>query len=421
MSSNRTLNEQISIVNGEKQAELEAERTAILADMDRRAEDRRERRHIVGSMVEGPGLPTVKGLSPHELRQYSIRNLINAQLERNRKHAFNDTCAPLSMEEEISQSLGKDLGMLPPLGGSFVPLILASGYDTKNNSSGAYMVATKLADLITVLRNKSIVLRLGAQLLDGVNSGIAVPVQATGSSASWVAENPGTDVSQSDSSFAQIVPHACTLQATTAYSRQFLSQSSLSVEQFLRDDLASATASALDLAAINGSGVSGVPLGLMNTSNVNTYAMGASGGAPTAAALMDLERQVADASADLGPLAWATTPTMRAKLRTVPLFTGATMPCWTTDEGIDQLLGQPAVVSRNVPQGLTKGGSNDCHAIICGDFSQMTIVQFGVLAIVADEFTSKKRNLVEITTHGMFDVVIRRVQSFGVISDARNV
>jgi HK97 family phage major capsid protein len=419
---NRTLNEQIAIVNGEKQAQLEAERAVILADMDRRAEDRRERRHIVGSMVEGPGLPTVKGLSPHELRQYSIRNLINAQLEKQRRHdAGNATGTPVCMEEEISQSLAKDLGMLPPLNGGFVPLILASGLDTKSNSAGAYTVATRLSDLITVLRNKSIVLRLGAQLLDGVDSGIAVPTQSTGSTASWVPENGGSDVAQSDSSFAQVVPHANTLQSTSGYSRQLLVQSSLSVEQFLRTDLASATAAALDAACINGQGTGGVPLGLMKTSNVNTYAMGTDGAAPTAVALYDLERQIADASADLGPLAWAATPTMRLKLRQVPLFTSSSQPCWQSDEGADQLLGQPAVVSRNVPQGLTKGANNDCHAIICGDWSQMTIVQFGVLAIVADEFTSKKRNLVEITTHAMFDVVVRRPQSFGIIADARNV
>ena len=416
------LNEQLAIVSGEKQAEIDAQRSVILADMERRAEERRDRCHVIGNMVEGPGLPTIKALSAHELRNYRVLNAITAQLKRQRRVFSNTTgAAPLCLEEEISQAIAKDLGMLPPAFGTFVPLILGAGLDTKTSQGGGYTVATKLADLISYLRAKSVVLRLGAGLLDGVNSGIAVPVQSAGSTASWTTENPGADVAQTDSTFSQIVPSPHTLQATTGYSRQLLGQSSLAVEAFVRSDLSAATATALDGAVINGSGTSGIPIGLMRNPGIGTFALGTDGAAPTAAALYDLERQVADASADVGPLAWATTPTMRLKLRQVPMFTGSSLPCWQTDEGADQILGMPAMVSRNVPQGLTKGANSDCHAIICADWSQLVIAQYGALAIVVDEFSSKKRNLVEVTTHAMFDVVVRRPAAFGVIADARNV
>ena len=65
-------------------------------------------------------------------------------------------------------------------------------------------------------------------------------------------------------------------------------------------------------------------------------AIGTNGGAPTGAMLADMERQVSDASADLGVLAWATTPTMRMKLRQTPILTNSSTPCWQGDEGADQ-------------------------------------------------------------------------------------
>jgi len=387
---------------------------------------REEAKKMFESMETGPVasmLPSIKGLTDHERRRYSLRNLINHQLERQRHHIMSPSEAhpAACLEDEISQSIAADLKILPPPGGSFVPYVMGAGLDTKSNANGAYTVGTKLLDFIDYLRAKNVCLRLGAQMLDGVNSGIALPVQSSGSTASWTGENPGADVSQTDSTFSQITPSAKTLQSTSAYSRQLLSQSSIAIEEFLRSDLAAATAVGLDLAAINGTGSSNQPLGLMRTSGIGSYAMGIDGAAPTAVALAALESAIADANADVGPLAWATTPVMRSKLRQVPLFTGSSLPCWQGDEGADQLLGSLALVSKAVPQGLTKGANSDCHAIIAGCWSSMTIVQYGALAIVVDEFSSKKRNLIEITTHAMFDVVVRRPSSFAVISDARNV
>jgi len=368
-------------------------------------------------------LPSIQALSKHELKSYSIQRLINSQLDRQRKRSLSAASAPppLCLEDEISVAIQKDIGMLPPAGGSFVPMrIEASGLDTRSGSNGSLTVQTKLGDPISYLRPKSVVIRSGAQVLEGVSSGLALPVQSAGSTASFVAENPGSDVSQTDSQFQQLQAAARTLQSTSAYSRQLLQQSSISVEEFLRSDLMAAAAVALDAAAINGAG-SYQPTGLMNVTGINTYSMGTNGGALTGAALSQLEQLIADQNADLGFLSWVTTPTMRNKLRSVPLFVGATVPCWTSDENLDYLMGQSALVSRSVPQGLVKGTSSDCHAIIGGFFPSMTVVFFGAAAVTVDEFTSKKRGMIEITVHLMADVVIRRPASFGVIADARNV
>jgi len=367
-------------------------------------------------------LPSIRALSVHEKKNYSLQNLINSQLARQRKHLVDPSGPkpPACLEEEVSQAIASDLKMRPPLGGSFVPLIMGS-LDTKSNPAGAYSVATRLGDLITYLRAKSVVLRLGAQLLDGVNSGIALPVQSAGSTANWVTENPGADVGQTDSSFAQLTPQPRTLQSTSAYSRQILAQSSIAIEEFLRTDLAAATAAALDLAALVGTGSAGQPVGVVNVAGVNNIAVGANGGSPAVSFLVQVEQAISDGNADIAPISWVTSPVMRSRLRQIPAFTGSSLPVWQTDEGQDELLGMPALVSKAIPSTLVKGTSSDCSLILAGAFQSMSIVQFGALAITADEYSSKKRGLIEVASHFMGDVVIRRPASFAFIADARNI
>jgi HK97 family phage major capsid protein len=242
-------------------------------------------------------------------------------------------------------------------------------------------------------------------------------LQTSGSSASWVAENPGSDVGESDSAFGNIQLQPRTLTATTSYSRDLLQQSSVDVEAFLRADLAAAHAAALDRAAFVGSGVSGEPLGLLNFSSVPVTAIGASGGAPTGAILASMEQSVADASADLGQLAWVTSPVMRYRLRQVPLFTNSSLPCWQGNE----LLGSPAEVTKSIPTALVKGGSSDCSLIVAGYFPSLSFASWGVLSLVVDPYTDKKRGQVQITSHQICDVVIRRPTAFALCADARNI
>jgi HK97 family phage major capsid protein len=365
-------------------------------------------------------LLTVRALSRHELKKYSIANLIQAQLERQRSGGLSGN-APTCLEQEISSGVAKDIGFEPPVGGNWVPLILASGLDTKTDAAGKYSVETRLQDLITVLRAKSVCFTLGAVPLDGLTGAVAIPLQSAGSSASWTGENPGSDVSQTDSTFGQLVPSPHTLMSTSGYSRQFLVQSSLGAEQLLRSDLMSAAAAALDAACIVGSGSSNQPTGVLNVLGIQNVAIGTNGGSPAASFLCSLEQAIADASADVAQVSWVTNPVMRQRLRQIPMFTGATVPAWSADEGQDQLLGMPAMVSKVIPQTLVKGGSSDCSLILAGVFSMMTIVTWGAIAVVADQFTLKKRNLVEVTSHLMCDMALRRPQSFGVIADARNI
>src|SRR5690348_9937793 len=130
----------------------------------------------IPEQLESPVAKLVNNLSPHEKRNYSFHRLIN-YLCSNRR---GDRC----LEVEISEQLSREMPTSPEVGCCWAPLSLSgtrSGLDTKQGSAGGYLAETDVApDLITLLRAKTLLLRLGAVLLP-LASTTAMPVETTGS------------------------------------------------------------------------------------------------------------------------------------------------------------------------------------------------------------------------------------------------
>ena len=76
------------------------------------------------------------------------------------------------------------------------------------------------------------------------------------------------------------------------YSRQQVLQGLPAIESLIRSDMTTNLQLAMDSAILNGSGSSGQPTGILNTSGVNSVAMGTNGGAITLDALINLEGNV---------------------------------------------------------------------------------------------------------------------------------
>ena len=402
-----------------REEDLQKQWLLIAEDRDKQADARHNRRHVRAQVEAAMNpaatagvLPTVAALSTHERRQYSVAALLQSMLEPRRDE-------PLSLEREISLSIAKDLKTVPQNGGVYVPLrIRAAGLDTKTNAAGAYLTEKRLGDIIDALRAHTRVLQLGAQVLTGLKYAQLFPVELTSTTATWVAENGGSDVSDSDSTFGQRTLTPKTLQSTTSISRQLLAQANQDLELWTRNRIGKAHALALDAAAINGSGSANQPLGLLKTSGLGDVALGASGLAPTADGIRALEASVASANADSDYCAFLTTSVMRQKLRAVPELTGGSNPIWEDSE----MLGYPAFASNQVPATLTKGANNDCNAIIFGDWSMLLVGEFlGALEIVLDPYRLKKQGMVEISSFGMYDIMLTQPSALAAIQDARNV
>jgi HK97 family phage major capsid protein len=351
-----------------------------------------------------------------ERKQYSFARAIAAHIPEMKIEA--------GFEREVEQDLEKKVPKeYKARGGVLLPtLTTRAGLDSITATKGTELKFTQPGEFIDLLRAKMRLRQLGARVLSGLTGPVSFPKQTAAASGSWVAENPGSDVADSNLLVALVTLAIKTYQASTSFSRQLLVSAisgSVDAEQMVRDDLSLVNALAFDKAGIDGSGASNQPRGVINTSGIGSVAGGTNGAAPTYANIVDLETAVAAANADDGTLGYLTTPTMRGKLKQTQQFAGTNgVPVWV---GKNEVNGYNGQVSTQVPSALVKGTSSDCHAIIFGDFSQMIFGEWGVLELVVDPFRLKKQGMIEVTSFMMGDVAIRQAAAFAAMLDARNV
>jgi HK97 family phage major capsid protein len=117
---------------------------------------------------------------------------------------------------------------------------------------------------IDMLRNRSVVLRLGAQHLPGQRDALAIPRQAGAASVTWL-PTEGSTIIESQQTIQQIAVTPKNVGAYTEISRQLLLQSNPSAEQLVVADLAAISALAMDDAGLNGDGSGGKPTGIRST------------------------------------------------------------------------------------------------------------------------------------------------------------
>ncbi len=284
-------------------------------------------------------------------------------------------------------------------------------------TEGGHTIQTDVGDLIPFLHPKLQVEALGATKLTGLVGNLDLPRNDGAPNATWEGENDANAETNATLDKISLSPNR--LGAFTDISKQLMFQSSISVEAFIRRELEMAIAKAVDIAAINGSGASNQPTGILNTSGIGDVAGGTNGLAPTFDHLVDLESEVAVDNADMGRLAYLTTPGIRGKLKKTKIDTGSGIFVWGQDA--TSLNGYNAVVSTQVPSTLTKGSSTDCHAIIYGNWEELILAQWAGIDIVIDPYTRSKESLIVIVANSWWDVAIRHAESFAAMKDARTV
>lgn len=290
-------------------------------------------------------------------------------------------------------------------------------------TGGGNTVATEVlgSDFISLLRNAMVLERLGCTFLTGLNGNIAIPSQTGAATGYWVAENGAPTESQQ--TVGQVLGSPKTCGAFVDYSRRLLVQSSIDVEAFVRADLASVIGLMIQLGAINGSGASNEPTGLLNTSGIGSVAGGTDGLAPAYSHIVGLETAVANANGDVGNLAFLTNTKVRGKLRQTQVFSGTDgKAVWTSQpgsQGVGDVLGYDAVCSNSVPSNLVKGSSGSvCSAIMFGNWVDLIIFMWGGLDIMLDPYTGSSAGTKRLVALQDLDVGARHTGSFAAMKDA---
>ena len=352
------------------------------------------------------------GLTEAETRQFSFVRAINALA-----HPTDRRCQEAArFEFEVSDAAAKAMGKESR--GLMVPAeVLRRDLTVGTASAGGNTVATDLlaANFIDLLRNKAVVMGLGTQMLTGLQGNIAIPRATGGATGYWVAESGAPTESQQ--AFDQVTMSPKTLGAFTDISRKLLLQSSIDVETFVRNDLATVLALEIDRAAIHGSGSSNQPTGILATSGIGSVAGGTNGAAPTWANIIALETEVAQDNADLGSLNYLTNTKVRGKLKGT--FTNSTYgeaPVFGQD---GRMNGYNAAITNQVSSALTKGSSSGvCSAIIFGNFADLIVGMWGSLDLMVDPYTASTSGTVRVVALQDLDIAVRHPESFSAMLDA---
>jgi HK97 family phage major capsid protein/HK97 family phage prohead protease len=332
------------------------------------------------------------GLNDKETRSYSFLRALNYLANPGDKKAAEAA----AFEREVSDAAAKAYGK--PANGLMVPNeVLRRDLATSPSTAGGNLVATDLlaGSFIELLRNKLALAGVGATVLNGLQGNIAIPKQTGAATAYWVGE--GSAPTESQETLGQVTMTPKTVGAFVDYSRRLLLQSSVDVEQMVRNDLARVIALEIDRAGIYGSGSSNQPLGLINTVGINTKALTGYG---TFAELIDMETEVAKDNADAGSLFYLMNAAARGALKSTAKSASAVAAGFVYEN--NEVNGYPAVVSNQLA----------LDDIIFGAFDQMIMGLWSGLDLTLDPYAGATSGTVRIIALQDVDFAVKQPGAF---------
>ncbi len=340
-------------------------------------------------------------LGMNEDRQFSITNVIRCMVAKP-----GEKTPDIGYELEVSQELRHQLGKKGD--GLLIPLTTRA---VTVGGSGSNIVATDLRpeSFIDILRARSQILNLPVTTLNGLVGNVDVPRQTGSATGEWGNFDGTTALSASDITLDKISLTPKTVGGLVTFSRKLIMQGTPDIENLVRQDLARVLAEQVDIKALQGDGTGNTPRGILNTAGIGsgTYV---NGGDPTYANIVGMEGNLATNNADSGSMAYITTPTLMATMKTTDVGTDTGSFIWSSssERGQGQVNGFPAHYTTNMPAG----------AVLFGNFSDMVVGNWGALELDADPYTGFAKGNVSIRAFMDVDFGVRHPESFTVLTEA---
>ncbi|MCP3654352.1 MAG: phage major capsid protein [Herbaspirillum sp.] len=340
------------------------------------------------------------GMERKEVKNFSLMRAIRAMANPTDRKAADAARGEFEASAEAAKRAGVDAQ------GLYIPtdVLRSWGQRDLNTSDDSAMVAEdyRAGDFIDVLRNASSVMQAGATMLTGLVGDVKIPRKSTASSAAFISTEGGA-AAESEPTFGQVTMSPKTLGAFTDITRLMMMQSSLDIEALVRNDLSTALALAIDNGALQGSGSSGNPTGIKNTSGINAPTAFAAAN-PTFAEVVAMETAVAEDNALMGNLAYILPAGMYGALKTTVKDSGSGQ--FVVEPG-NTINGYRAIVSNQVTAG----------DLYFGNFSDLLVGMYGGLDITVDPYTNSTSGTVRIVALQTIDVAVRHAVSFAFNND----
>ena len=332
------------------------------------------------------------GLDQKEVKRFSFTRALHALSNPTDRQAQEAA----AFEREVSEATSKKYGR--PAGGILVPNeVLEQKRDLTvgTATAGGNLVATELlaGSFIEQLKNSMAIMAANPSMLTGLEGNISIPRQTSGSSAYWVGE--GSAPTESNLAFDQVNMSPKTIGAFVDYSRRLLLQSSVDVEQRIRNDIAQNIALELDRAAIYGTGSSNQPLGIKDTTGIGTQTITTFG---SFAEYIAMETDIAVANAEVANMFYIINSAARGALKSTEVASNTGKFVFENNE----INGYNAIVTNQLQ-------NNDC---LFGDFSKFTIGMWSGLDLTVDPYAGATSGNVRVIALQDVDYAVTQPGAF---------
>lgn len=336
------------------------------------------------------------GMTDKEVKRFSLLRAANALFNPTDRRAQEAA----AFEYECSAAASKQYGRASQ--GIMLPAdVLRNWKRDLNTSDDSNVLGTDFrgGEFIDVLRNQSSVMAAGARILNGLQNDVSIPKKATAASATWISAEGG-DATASEPTFGSVTLSPKDLAVMTQVTRRMIQQSTLDIEALIRDDIAEAIALGLDLAALAGTGSSGQPTGIKNTSGIGTVDFGtAPDTVPTWAQVIAMETALGSANALQGNLAYILPASMYGALKSVEKAANTAQFVISPDGTMN---GYRTIVSNQVSAG----------DLFFGNFNDALVGMWGGVDLLLDPYTNSASGTVRLRAISTMDFAVRHAASF---------
>ena len=343
--------------------------------------------------------PSDIGMTEKEVKRFSVVKALRALANPSDRKAQADAAFEFECSEEAARQNGTTAQ------GIMLPADVLAQWSKRdlNSSDDSTLIPQdfKGGDFIDVLRNQSSVMAAGATMLRGLQGSVVIPKKTAAASGGWIATE-GNAASESEFTSGSVTMSPKVIGAYTDVTRLLLQQSSLDIENLIRDDLTQSIAIAIDLGALAGSGSSGQPTGVKNTSGVNTTTFAAAN--PTFAEVIGMESAVAADNALIGNLSYICKPADYGTLKTT-----------SKDSGSGQFVVEPD--GRMNGYNVVRSNQVTSGDFYFGNFGDLLIGMYGSLDITVDPYSLSNTGSIRIVALQTVDVAVRHAVSFCVSND----
>ena len=311
------------------------------------------RAYVLENICTDKPLPETKApaFNKGHKEEYSVLNALKGCLDpKHRGFEFE-----VSKDLQRTQPLKNEHGVIIPLEQ------LGQRTMTVGNLAGNVSDISDAGKLIPFVQRKGLYQSMGVTTFSDMSSDVKIP---RGTSAVTIGFDnlDGTDtIAESTPTMNSVSMSPTSLTGLVVLSHKLVQQSSVDMENYIRNLMGDSVANKIDLAVIHGSGSSNQPTGMLNATGINTETYS------SAIAYADLANALSTLATDsipLNGLSWVVNPAEYATLQVKDKGTDTgqfLLEAGFNANDINQvgtMLGYPCYVSEHVPAGevlLTRG------------------------------------------------------------------